>query len=675
MSSMRYYTVILFFLLFSCSSTAQYGSQKYSTKNKKAISLFEDALRAPNLSIDQQYRIPNYRAGIELANKAIEKDPLFWEPHLLIAEYYEKYNAFDRAAKHYQKALEINPKHSPSGITYFYLGRALALSGEYQSSNPYLERFVQNRAANPELLAQANRLILQNDFSIQSMAKAYSIEPINMGPAINTADPEYFPTITVDGKTILFTRRIKDKAAPAGMQEDFFYTTKGEDGQWREAIPMPGNINTVNNEGAPTISADGRTLIFVACADESGKYGPGREGWGSCDLFYTKRLGSRWLDPINLPGKVNTSLWESQPSLSSDGKTLYYIRRVSRPGEAPNSDIYVSTLGDDGNWSAGKPLPNYINTPDLEESVLIHPDGKTLYFASRGHIGLGGSDLYMCRLQEDGTWSLPINLGYPINTKYDENSLMVDPTGTVAYFASNRKGGYGDLDIYQFEMPEHLRPIKTLYFDGTVYDAITSLPLYAQFELIDLETGKQVILSYSDKTNGQFMVSLPTNKEYALNVSLPGYLFFSENFNMKVVDNQEAVHMNVPMVPINTEIPVTLNNVFFDLAQATLRPESYVELNKLVDFLNKNNSVKIEIGGHTDTRGDEKENMILSQKRADSVVSYLVNKGINPSRISAKGYGESKPLYTDEQISKFGSDKEKEAAHQSNRRTEYRIIK
>ncbi len=673
---MRLLALILLLLTVSCATHAQYPGATYSTKNKKAIALFQEAIQSPNKSIDPYSRTPNYRAGIELCLKALEKDPNFWEAHLLAAEFLEKYYRYEEASEHYERAIAINPNHSPSGSTYFYLGRALSYTGEYTRSNAYLEKYSKIRNANNSLLAESHKLMANNDFGIESMAKSYRFEPKNMGPSINTSDPEYFPTITVDGKTILFTRRIKDKTVPAGMQEDFFYTMMDEHGNWQEALPMPKNINTSNNEGAPTISADGRSLIFVACSDESGRnYGPGREGWGSCDLFYTKKIGSRWLDPINLPGKVNTSSWESQPSLSADGKTLYFIRRVSRPGEAPNSDIFVSQLQDDGNWSAGKPLPNYINTPDLEESVLIHPDGKTLYFASRGHIGMGGSDLFMCRLNDDGTWSKPINLGYPINTKYDENSLMVSPTGEIAYFASNRKGGFGDLDIYSFEMPEHLRPIRTLYFEGVVYDAITHAPLYAQFELIDLETGKQVILSYSDKVNGQFVVTLPLNKDYALNASLPGYSFFSQNFNMKVSENQEAYHMNVPMVPINTDIPVTLNNVFFDLAQATLRQSSFVELNKLVDFMNKNTELKIEIGGHTDTRGDAKENLSLSQKRAEAVINHLISKGISPQRLVAKGYGETKTIYSDETISKLQDEKSKEAAHQANRRTEYRIIK
>ena len=460
------------------------------------------------------------------------------------------------------------------------------------------------------------------------------------------------------------------------MHEDFFVSNSEDGKKWQTAVPMPKNINTTNNEGAPTISADGRSLIFVACSDESGRnYGPNREGWGSCDLFYTKKLGTRWLDPINLPGKVNTSLWESQPSLSADGKTLYYVRRVSKPGESPNSDIFVSYLQEDGTWSAGKPLPTTINTKFLEESVYIHPDGKTLYFASRGHKNLGGSDLFVSKMDKDGKWGPAVNLGYPINTQYDENSLLVSPTGEIAFFASDREGGYGDLDIYYFELPEELRPTKTVYFDGIVFDQSNKMPLPGKFELIDIESGAVVMNSEADKINGQFMVSLPVNKEYVLNVSYPGYLFFSQNFNMTLPDNQEAFHMDVPMVSITADIPVSLKNVFFDLAKATLRPESHIELNKLVDFMVKNPSLKIEIAGHTDTRGDAKANLILSQDRANSVVQYLIEKGINASRLVAKGYGESKPLIADAEIEKMATEQEKEIAHQENRRTEYRIIR
>lgn len=663
-------TVSIFFIA-SCGV-----SQHYSTSNKKAISLFEEAIKAPNQTIDLVRRTPNFRAGIELAEKALEKDPNFWEAHLLAAEYYENYGEFPKAIKHYEDALAINPNHSTTGSTFFFLGNCQFHNGDYENALKNMEIYRRNRNANPQMLVEANNIIDKSDFAIQSLKNPSKFNPVNVGPGINTADPEYFPTITVDGKTILFTRRLKDATAMMGMQEDF-YVSKSKDGKtWETAVPMPRNINTINNEGAPTIAADGRSLIFVACSDESGTYyGEGREGRGSCDLFYTKRLGTRWLDPINLPGKVNSYSWESQPSLSADGKTLYFVRRVSKPGEMPNSDIFVSHLLDDGTWSMAKPLSNVINTPYLEESVLIHPDGKTLYFASQGHVGMGGSDLFVSRMDKNGNWGKPVNLGYPINTQFDENSLMVSPTGEIAFFASDREGGYGDLDIYYFELPESLRPTKTVYFDGTVFDATNRLPLSGKFELIDLETGEQVVVSEADKVTGQFLVSLPLNKEYALNVTYPGYLFFSQNFNMTLTGNQDAMHMDVPLVPIDSDIPVSLKNVFFDLAKATLRPESDIELDKLVRFMENNSNLKIEISGHTDTRGDAKSNMTLSQDRANSVVAYLVSKGIATDRLIAKGYGETKPIIADEQIEKMSTEKEKEAAHQENRRTEYRILK
>lgn len=663
--------------LFSVLLLNACGTAQYSSSNKKAISLFEQAEQAPKKSLDPTNGLPNFRDGLTYLDKAIEKDPQFWEAYLLAGEYAEYIYDYERAIGYYTKALSINPNHSATGSTYFYLGNLQFTLGDYDNALRNLDIYVRNKNANPEMVVQAYSIQESCAFAKKTMANPEQFNPINVGPGINTKDPEYFPTITVDGKTILFTRRIHDPNAPMHQQqEDFFVSELSNEKKWQTAIPMPSNINTVNNEGAPSISADGRSLIFVACSDETGQYyGENRFGKGSCDLFYTKKLGSRWSDPINLPGNVNSFTWESQPSLSADGKTLYFIRRVSKRGESPDSDIFVTRLSEDGTWSTPERLSNTINTKLQEESVLIHPDGKTLYFASRGHVGLGGSDLFVSRMDAAGNWSKPENLGYPINTRYDENSLMVGPEGDIAFFASDREGGYGDLDIYYFVMPEHLRPTRTIYFEGVVFDAITERRLPGKFQLIDLKTGEEIIISEADKVTGEFMVSLPLNREYALNVSYPGYTFFSQNFNMTEPKGKDAFHMDVPMVPITSgDIAISLKNVFFDLNKATLRPESSVELNKLVEFLVKNPEVRIEIAGHTDTRGDAKENLILSQNRAQSVVNYLIEKGINAQRLQSKGYGETMPKLTDEQINAMSNEAEREAAHQENRRTEYKII-
>ncbi len=665
------YTFILAISVIGCAE-AQVG---YSTKDKKAIKYFEAGKTAPNEEREEGAREPNYQAGIDYMVKALERDPDFIEAHLLKAEFHEYKNEYEEAIVHYKKSLALNPNFLRSGVTYFFLGNLQHATGDYEDAIKNLEIYMQNRNANPKLQQKAALIRDNAVFAKEAMENPLPFDPVNVGPGINTENPEYFPTITVDGETILFTRRIKDGRVQGRFkeQEDFF-VSQLENKLWQEAVPMPSNVNTVNNEGAPTIAADGRTLIFVGCADQLGSYGENRGGRGSCDLFITKKLGNRWTDPQNLPGTLNSIHWETQPSLSSDGKTLYFIRGIRGRNATNNSDIYVSHLQVNGEWSTPEKLPDHINTPGREESVVIHPDGKTLYFASRGHIGMGGSDIYVTRLNDKGEWSMPENLGYPINTKYDENSLMVGPDGEVAFFASDREGGYGDLDIYYFIMPESMRPTKTLYFEGLVYDINTKRPIPGKFKLVDIETGEEVIYSEADPITGEFTVTLPVNKEYALTVEYPGYAFYSDNFNMTEPEGMEAFHKDVPMVPLGstsgTGIP--LANVFFDLNKATLREKSFIELNKLVSFMKEHPEYNFEIGGHTDSRGNN--NQQLSEDRAKAVMDYVVSKGISADRLSSKGYGSSKPINTDAEIAALGTNEEKEAAHQENRRVEYTIV-
>ncbi len=658
-------------LLFSCGTTAQMG---YSTTNKKAIELFEKALNSPRDNYDMRTGRVDYTEGIGLLEKALSRDPNFIEAHQLMAEFYLSSGNPDKSIDHLEQSIRINPNYDPAGSSYYLLAKLQHQNGRYEDALRNAKHYLSYGNRSPKYSNEANLIIIGSEFAIESMRHPAKFNPINLGSNINTKNPEYFPTITVDGKTLLFTRRLPAPGTELGAQEDFFVSHLDDNGKWSEAVPMPSNINTAHNEGAPTFGPDGRTLIFVACPDVTGKnYGDGRVGKGSCDLFITKKIGSRWNDPRNLPGRVNTPHWETQPSLSADGKTMYFIRGVYDRERNKQQDIYSAYLLDDGTWSEAERLSDVINTPMREESVCIHPDGRTLYFSSNGHPGFGGIDLFMSRMDDNGNWSRPVNLGYPINTQFDENSLLVSADGEIAFFASDREGGFGNLDLYYFELPEHLRPTRTIYMDGIVFDATDRKPLAGHFQLIDLKSGKVVVESDADKVNGEFLVSLPTNRDYALNVSYPGYNFFSKNFTLTIPENNEPYHMSVPLQPIEAGVIVRLDNVFFDLNKSNLRPESQVELNKLVDYLNMHSTMKIEIGGHTDTRGDANENQKLSEARAKSVYEYVVAKGINADRLSYKGYGETMPVITDAEIDKLTSEKEKEDAHQLNRRTEYKI--
>lgn len=670
---MRY--LLHFFLLglivfSSCATSAQ---AKYSSKDKKAIKLYESAVRIEVTHYNPQTRIVDYRAGIEMLEQAIKRDPSFIEAHELVAEYYFGYRNYDKTIYHLERVAELRGNRDQTGYTYFLLAQAYYRKGDYEKALNNINKYLKIGSTRDKYTPEVKVFIESCEFAIYGLQNPVDFNPINLGPSINTKYHEYFPTLTVDGKTLLFTRRIPAPGTEHGEQEDFF-VTHYVDGRWTEAEPMPANVNTPNNEGAPTFAPDGRTLVFVACVDAYGSYGPNRAGKGSCDLFITKKVGTQWRNPVNLPGQVNTQHWETQPSLSSDGKTMYFIRGINNRDGSRQQDIYRSFLQEDGTWSKAERLSDVVNTPMREESVFIHPDGRTLYFSSDGHPGFGGLDIFMTTLDDNGNWSKPVNLGYPINSAYDENSLLVAANGEIAFFASDRAGGFGGLDLYSFVMPESMRPTKTLYMEGLVFDARTTRPLGGRFELIDLATGKTIITSEADKITGEFLVTLPTQRDYVINVSYPGYNFYSLNFSLQNHNSDEPYRLNIPLQPIVDGAEVVLANVFFDLNSSLLRKESFIELDKLVDHLKTNPNIKIEIGGHTDSRGNNKDNLELSQNRANAVMDYLISKGIAANRLTAKGYASSQPKHSDADIAALEDQTAKERAHQENRRTEYKIV-
>lgn len=441
--------------------------------------------------------------------------------------------------------------------------------------------------------------------------------------------------------------------------------SKKVNGVWQTALPVT-SVNTLGNEGAPSLSADGEIMFFASCMEITGDYGSqDRKGYGSCDIFYAQKINGKWTKPRNAGPVINTKNWETQPSFSSDGKTLYFIRgMVTREG-IKNPDIYSSTIGEDGKFTEPVRLPSQINTEEEEESVFIHPDNQTLYFSSRGRPGMGGLDIYMSKKQADGSWGEAVNLGYPINTARDENSLLVDANGKLAYFASEREGGFGGLDIYQFELPENRRPEKITYVKGLTYNAKTKAPVEAFFELIDLETQQSVTNAYSNSA-GEFLVTLTSNHNYLVNVSKPGFLFYSDNFSLKnkVADYNKPYQLQIPLQPIDTGI-IELKNIFFDVNKWDLKAESKAELQKIIAFLKANPTLKIEFSGHTDNSGDKAFNKTLSNNRAKAIYDYVIEKGgIPASNLSYKGYGDTKP--------KAPNDTPENKA--KNRRTELKVL-
>jgi outer membrane protein OmpA-like peptidoglycan-associated protein len=482
---------------------------------------------------------------------------------------------------------------------------------------------------------------------------------------VNSSDPEYYPCITADDGTLIFTRRVKAPQIQIyGMQEDFFMSKRGPDGAWQASAPIPTVSTADYNEGAGTLTPDGRFIIFTKCALEDGSYGGNLRGLGSCDLFISQRIGDRWSPAQNLGTPVNSAAWESQPSMASDGRTLYFVRGRRTGNGVSDMDIWTSRMNDDGSWTKPEKLGSNVNTTWQEESVQIHPDGRTLYFSSNGHPGFGGLDIYVSRMQDDGNWGKALNLGYPINTGADENSLLVSAQGDIAYFASDRPGGYGDLDLYSFDLYPEARPQPVTYIRGQVTDRSNGKPLEADVELFDLSTGKLATAAYSDPKTGEFLVCLPSGKSYALNAGAEGYLFFSENYDVAAVTPKEPITLNVPMSPLTSGSVIALRNIFFNSASFELLPASDAELKKLVKLLKSNASLRIELGGHTDDVGNDAANQKLSEQRANAVRDFVVNQGIEGTRITAKGYGESKPI----------ANNDTEEGRALNRRTEVTVL-
>ncbi|MFT5883912.1 MAG: outer membrane protein OmpA-like peptidoglycan-associated protein/Tfp pilus assembly protein PilF [Arcticibacterium sp.] len=618
-------------LLFSLNSILSFS------QDKRAQNFF---VRGQDAFLHKDYSQANL-----FLNKAIERYPEYGMAYYLMGQMSYASRDLVSAKKYYQKLIELEPENPTYVLAYTFLGNDFLKQNKYAEAKAFLEKALTKIRGGTPNYRQIERQIKNCSFALEILKNPLDIEPSEMPAVLNFKDKQYFPVFTADGQSIYFTARNNGQAS----DEDIFISQL-EAGKWTYPKSLSENINTNYNEGTCTISADGKTMVFTSCE--------GREGLGGCDLFISKLTDLGWSIPENMGEKVNSPNWDSQASLSSDGRMLVFCS--DRYGGEGEKDLYVSELDEMYEWTKARNLGKVINTPKDEVSPFLHANGTSIFFASRGHSGLGGFDLFMTN-REKKSFTRPLNLGYPINDGSDQFALVISADGKQAYFSKE----LGDkVRLYQFDLPKELMEKfePTFYLKGHVVDAKTKFPLAARIQLINLSTKDVVSTFTANKGSGEYLAVLPFDGNFGLYIEHENYFFKSLSFSFDSKEKKSNKELPIELERIDKNKIDVLRNIYFDEASWELKPESLVELSKLADFLWKNSSLKVEISGHTDNVGDGQSNLSLSQKRAQSVVQYLINEGLNSGNFTAKGFGEDYPV----------ADNESEEGRSKNRRIEIR---
>jgi len=636
-------SVIIGVGLFVITSVKLYSQVNLHTKSKKAIDYYVQA---------DNYRVRgHYDIAIELLEKAIQKDDQFSEAYSRMALVYRMANNLTLCEQYYLKALDLYNDKPPIRLL-LDLGELYLHMNKYTESKMYLERYLIKSSSNSRGYPLATKMLKNADFAIKTIGEAEPMKIQELGDTVNQYAMQYFPVLTADQKQLIFTRRRGSKPED---DEDLMISYRNDDGSWQIPESISDNINSDLNEGTCTISADGRTLIFTSCN--------GREGFGSCDLFISKKVGSNWSTPKNMGAQINSSSWDSQPSLSADGRILYFVS--TRKGGVGKQDIWVSYINEEGVWSKPRNLGRNINTKENEISPFAHPNGQTLYFASSGHLGMGGFDIYSSQ-KKSSEFTKPVNFGYPVNNGEDQVSIFITADGKQGYYSNECDDGTKTCSkLYSFEIPESKQVnFKSNFITGRVLDSLTQQPIHAKLELYDVDNNQLLLSVNSDSISGEYLMILTEGANYALYVNAVGYLFKSEKFEYDEELNLQPINRDVLLNAISKGASTELNNVFFERNSYKLDERSKTELTKIALFLIENPTIKIRIEGHTDNIGEINYNQILSEKRAKSVYDFLINNYILPQNsLDYQGFGSKHPRYNNN----IASEQLK------NRRIEFRI--
>ncbi len=612
-------------------------SQSLSTKNQKAIDIYIEA---------DNYRVRGqYDQAIRLLKQAIEKDKKFEEAYYRLALTYRSAGDLNLSNENLEQALLLTPFPQKQKTYHFLLGDNYLRSGLYEKSKDNLEKFLAIEKTDKLKLDQATLWKEQAEYGLvhRNENLGYQIKPLS--DSVNIYPMQYFPAITADGEELIFTVRY---GRAHDDNEDIFISRKDNSEKWQRPVSISENINTEYREGACSISADGRHLIFTIC------------GPRGCDLYESKKEGEVWRKPVSLGPNVNSAGWEAQPSLSADGNELYFVS--DRKGGLGGYDIWFSKKDSTGSWKKAVNIGKPVNTKYDEIAPFIHVNNRNLYFASNGLPGFGGFDIYASE-KNQSQWQEPKNLGALLNDFEDQYSFVVTSDGVNAFYS--REENRMKSKIYQTTIPKELQVrSRGNIVSGVVADSRSKKPLQADVELFDLKTTEKISVFKSDSVNGHYLIVVPGKSEYALHVAEPGYLFYSLHFNYEEKDQDQPVTIDIALQPIVKNAMTVLNNIFFDFNKSEIKPRSFSELDEVVRFLKENPKIKVEISGHTDNVGNENYNQQLSLKRAQSVVNYFSSKGIAVARLTQVGYGSKKPI----------KPNDSEINRQVNRRIEFKIV-
>jgi len=631
--------ILLLFLLLNF--TTIYAQQEQETdcgktENKKANRMFEKAV--------SEYSAFRYNEAIKILREITEIEPDYVEPYFLLATIsIKKTDKNLKAAKMYfAKVIELCPDYD--AYTYYYMGDIYYGAEKYDTAAIYLTKFLKDvdKIKSDEDYKRAEEMQKYAAFYDKMFKNPVPFEPRPL-EGISTNLDEYLPIITPDNEFCYYTRRTELpeqvsawKSAEKKYKEKFMESER-RNGVFNKGEEMPEPFNLSENEGGASFTIDNKFLFYTIC-----KYTDGGNYY-NCDICYSENMGdNQWNKIKNLGKNVNSSkTWESQPSISSDGKTLYFVS--DRAGGFGGYDIYKTLKTEDGEWSLPINMGPTVNTAANEKSPFIHTDSQTLYFASEGWPGLGGYDIFFIKLGDEFKWKSPQNIGYPINSTADDAGFFVSTDGRFGYFASNQLKGVGGWDIFYFDLYEGARPEKIAFIKGELRDEKTNETIVARIELKNIKT-KQITAIPVDSLTGKYVAVFPLKNDYLLTIKKDDYAYESKYISAKDETFQQPVKIDIQIKPIEIGASYQLKDINFATNSYFLVEESKNIIDGFIEFLKEHPKVNVDIQGYTDDVGNDKDNLVLSDNRAKSVFEYLIEKGISSLRLSFKGYGESRPF-------------------------------